>query len=167
MALARWTSVLVSAIACALFVVLIFAFSGGYCTASPRIISKPVDALLSTPWPNERLFSPYAIVDPPCTYADWPSFVTTWLILWGPICLFIAGAGFVAARHGGPISISRGMLAAALAAAIPLTFKLNDMLSRGSFTQTEALHWFVTVLGLSIAASLLGLLGALVAKRHA
>ena len=178
MALARWISVLVPAIAAAAIVLLLFIPMTDKCSAASQIVENPVAALVSRfpdhpavivgpGVPNAVVTPDIIVLPPPCPRNEWWGPTMMWLFLWGPICVSFVGAGFVAARHGGPISMSRGMVAASLAAAIPLMVGLNSMLARGTFTHTEAAQWFVTVIALALVASLLGLLGGILAKRHA
>ena len=160
-------STLVAALIGAGVITVILLFSGGHCAASTVIITEPIDALLSVPWPNERVFGPNVIAHPPCFLEDWPSIWSTWLRLWGPICIVLVVIGYIAARFGGSISLVRGAMAAAIAVIIPLIVELNRMLATGQFDHALALKWVLAILGLAAGAAALGMVGAIVARRHA
>ena len=160
-------STLVAALIGAGAIAVILLVSGGHCTASTVIITQPIDALLSVPWHNERLFGPNVIAHPPCFLEDWPSIWATWLRMWGPICIVLAVVGYGTARLGGPTSVVRGAVAAAVAVIIPLAVELNRMLATGQFNQALVLKWVLSILSLALGAAVLGVIGATVARRHA
>src|SRR5690349_1497063 len=111
MALARWLVVLASSLAAAVVIVVIYLPTTDKCSAASQLIEDPLEALVSADpgYPpidtSVGALEDGSIVDyirGPCDSENWWGTVTVWLVIWGPMCGALVGAGYVSARHGGP-----------------------------------------------------------------
>ena len=160
-------STIVAALAAAIVINVILLFSGGFCTASSVIITHPIDALLSIPWPNERRFGPSCNCPSTLFLRRLAKHLEHLVALVGTDLHSSNGRGICRSSPRWSSFLSRGGMAAAIGVAIPLTIELNRMLATGQFNHTLTFSWTFTILVFTITAAALGLIGATIAKCHA
>lgn len=111
-------------------------------------------------------------IAPPLSEAPWlgeceeqATPLRTWLLLWGPISLFVAVAGGVAMRRTGVLSA--GTLGGVVAGAIPMGFALASKLSDTPLISVAGMNAVGLSLLLVVISGGLGLLGAWFVQQNA
>lgn len=144
-------------------VAVILYVSGGTCSATELVFSKPLNALIGMPPTEPPLPVGTFVFDEVCGNEN-PSPLRTWFFLWGPICLFLGLAGAFAARNSG----SRGaaVAAAIVVGAVPLAMALASYLGSTSLIASVAIRCSMVVVVVLGTSAGLGLLGGRLGERR-
>jgi len=170
----RWLVPIAMAIAAAIFIVVIYVPTNDKCSAANLILEDPLTALTSvdpglpTAEAQEaELRESNALVDyfrGPCNKDNWWGPATVWLLIWGPMCATLIGAGYVSARHGGSWPMLKSVIAGVGALGLVLGTYLLVERSYSGMVPTRSI---VCAIGLVCAAGVVSSIGGLIGRRHA
>jgi hypothetical protein len=174
MSIVRWLVPIAMAIAAAIFIVVIYVPTNDKCSAANLILEDPLTALTSvdpglpTAEAQEaELRESNAIVDyirGPCNRDNWWGPVTVWLLIWGPMCATLIGAGYVSARHGGSWPMLKSVIAGVGAVGLVLGTYLLVERSYAGLVPTTSIF---CAIGLVCASGVVSSIGGLIGRRHA
>src|SRR5689334_19752105 len=141
-------------------VAVILWMSGGPCSATQLVFSKPLNALIGMAPPHP--LPPDVIwYEGSCG----PSPLRTWGLLWGPICILVGLAGAFASRNSG--YSWAGGVAGAIVGGVPLVNALNQFLSGVLLFSSVAVRCSIVVLLVLAISAGFGLIGGKLGRRHA
>jgi hypothetical protein len=166
MALARWLIVFASSLAAAVIIVVIYMPTLDKCSAAPLIVEDPIAAFISADpgYPLVEDRPPGDYLGGPCGNENWWGPVTVWLLIWGPMCAALIGAGYVSARHGGSSPLQKSAVAGAFAVALVLGSFLTLMRIYSGAVPTRLV---LNSIALVCASGAISTIGAFIWRRHA
>jgi hypothetical protein len=160
----------VLAMVAAMFVGFLLAYwfawtEWGPCSPALQTFDAPLRALLGAPLQEAPVPPGYFVLDGGCVPEHMPPMLRIWLLLWLPVLLSAAAAGYLAAHWAASISLTRS----ALAGGIPLLLLFiqrsvaGPSYELGPFSLARVV---VIILTAACLGAVMGLLGGTLARKH-